>query len=137
MIFEPEAEDALDDAGLDLTPLIDVVFLLLVFFIMATTFSKPVVDVLLPRAESGDMADGKSADMVVAIDAEGRVFYDGEEVPRSAFPELMSRQPDRTLNFFVDHRAPFESFVAALDQARLKRRSELVITTEPLVGPGR
>ena len=137
MMFESDADAVLDDAGLDLTPLIDVVFLLLVFFIMATTFSKPVVDVLLPRAESGTMAEGKSAEMVVTINAEGQVFYDGEEVPRSAFPELMARHPDRTLNFFVDHRAPFESFVVALDQARLKRRSELVITTEPMDGPGR
>jgi biopolymer transport protein ExbD len=128
MIFEDE--EVLED-GLDMTPLIDVVFLLLIFFIMATTFSKPTVDVLLPRAESGSVSEGKTEDMVVAIDGDGRVFFEGDEIPRAALPALMTRHPERILNFHVDHRAPFESFVQVLDQARLKRRSELVITTEP------
>ena len=37
------------DAGIDLTPLIDVVFMLLLFFILAATFSPPVLQVALPE----------------------------------------------------------------------------------------
>ena len=36
-----------DDISLDITPLIDVIFMLLIFFIMTTTFSKPVLDIIL------------------------------------------------------------------------------------------
>ena len=36
-----------EDASIDLTPVIDVIFMLLIFFIMTTTFSKPVLDIVL------------------------------------------------------------------------------------------
>ena len=43
-------DDFQEDAGIDLTPLIDVVFMLLVFFIMTTTFSRPVLVIVLPKS---------------------------------------------------------------------------------------
>ena len=39
-----------EDASIDLTPVIDVIFMLLIFFIMTTTFSKPVLDIVLPAS---------------------------------------------------------------------------------------
>ena len=41
-----------EDASIDLTPVIDVIFMLLIFFIMTTTFSKPVLDIVLPASET-------------------------------------------------------------------------------------
>lgn len=41
-----------DDLSLDLTPLIDVIFMLVIFFVLTTTFSKPVIDMILPKSTS-------------------------------------------------------------------------------------
>jgi biopolymer transport protein ExbD len=121
-----------DDFGdnIDLTPLIDVVFLLLLFFILATTFLKPAVDVNLPTAESGG-APKRERQMVVSIDGQGRVFHEGAVVAREELPALLAREPDLPLNFHIDQRAPFQSFMGVLDQARLHGRDNFIITTEP------
>ena len=47
---EPRFLESDFDADVDLTPLIDVVFMLLLFFILAATFSQPVLEVALPAA---------------------------------------------------------------------------------------
>ena len=46
------------DADIDLTPLIDVVFMLLLFFILAASFSQPVLQVALPAAGTADSHAG-------------------------------------------------------------------------------
>ena len=130
MIFEPDPDHTLED-HIDLTPLIDAMFLLLIFFIMATTFSKPVMDVVLPHAESSTKQSADRKQMVITIDAQGRIFHQHREVPVDELPHLMNLHTDLPLNFHVDQGAPFKSFVRALDQARLKRRGDVVITTDP------
>ncbi|MDD4733205.1 MAG: biopolymer transporter ExbD [Desulfovibrio sp.] len=122
------------DAGLgdgpDLTPLIDVIFLLLIFFIMATTFMKPAVDVLLPSADSGTMAS-EERQTVVTIDSQGSVYLEGERVSLEELGAALAGLPERPLNFMVDRQAPFQAFMGALDQARLQGREDFTITTEP------
>ena len=41
-----------EEPRVDLTPLIDVIFMLVIFFVMTMTFSKPVLDVVLPAAKT-------------------------------------------------------------------------------------
>ena len=129
-MFDEDLDQALEDQ-IDLTPLIDAMFLLLIFFIMATTFSKPVLDVMLPHAESSTNQTSHREQMLITIDHQGHIFHEGRECPVDELPGLMDLHPELPLNFHVDQRAPFKSFVSALDQARIKRRSEIVITTEP------
>ena len=121
--------DGLND-HIDLTPLIDVIFLLLLFFILATTFLKPVVDVILPTAESGAVLSEKEQ-MVVTIDRQGQIHFNNELVTRERLPELLTLHPDLSLNFMVDSRAPFQSFMDVLDQARIQGRENFIITTDP------
>ena len=61
-----------EDASIDLTPVIDVIFMLLIFFIMTTTFSKPVLDIVLPASETSEESSRKNAELVIsAIDERG------------------------------------------------------------------
>ena len=62
-----------EDASIDLTPVIDVIFMLLIFFIMTTTFSKPVLDIVLPASETAEESSRKNADPLSgsAIDERG------------------------------------------------------------------
>ncbi|WP_353115493.1 biopolymer transporter ExbD [Nitratidesulfovibrio sp.] len=119
------------DAGLDLTPIIDAVFLLLIFFIMASTFSQPVLEVALPAASSAAVPEEAREEITLAIDAEGRIFSGTGEITREELPALLTAEPDRPLVLHVDERAPFEPFVKVLDEAKLARRSNVSITTKP------
>ncbi len=72
-------KSAEDDVGaIDLTPMLDVVFIMLIFFIVTATFIKePGVEVERPDATTSEI---KNAKMLVAIDAEDKVWIDKNEI---------------------------------------------------------
>lgn len=68
-----------EEANVDLTPMLDVVFILLIFFIVTAQFIKePGVDIVRPEVDN--KAAAKPLAILVAIDAESRVFIDKKEV---------------------------------------------------------
>lgn len=74
------AGDGGGGAGIDLTPMLDVVFILLIFFIVTAQFIKePGVPVLRPEVDN--KADVKPLAILIAIDGEDRVFIDKKQVP--------------------------------------------------------
>lgn len=119
------------DASLDLTPIIDVVFLLLIFFIMATTFSQPVLDVVLPPAESAEAAEGDEAAIVIVIDREGRIEHEGRESGKEELARILAAGKGLPVMLHVDEKAPFEPFVMVMDQAKLAGREHVSITVRP------
>ena len=104
-----------EDASIDLTPVIDVIFMLLIFFIMTTTFSKPVLDIVLPASEKAD----------------GTIHYQDRQLTKEALAAVLETRPEALLNLYVDEKAPFEAFVGVVDIARLKRGGHFVISTQP------
>jgi len=134
MMDMSDSDEALD-AGIDLTPLIDVVFMLLIFFIMATTFSKPILDLVLPAAQSAEPQSGGKRELVIAINSEGQVFHDGTMIPSTDLADLFERHQDLAVNLQVDEGAPFKAFIAVLDQAKMKGREQIAITTQPVQQP--
>lgn len=119
-----------EDASIDLTPVIDVIFMLLIFFIMTTTFSKPVLDIVLPASETAEESSRKSG---TGDFGEGRWDYplsgsaiDERGVGRGA--RDAARSPAESVR---RRKAPFEAFVGVVDIARLKRGGHFVISTQP------
>ena len=75
-----------DDLQINLTPLIDVVFLLLIFFMVSTTFERESeINITLPEA-SEEYSDVQPDKVEIAIDAEGRLYVNEEA--------LLNSQPD-------------------------------------------
>jgi len=68
-----------EEAKPDLSPMIDCVFILLIFFIVTTVFQKPPgVEVDRPQARLGVVLEKNS--ILLAVTAENKIFYGGEEV---------------------------------------------------------
>lgn len=124
------------DAGLDLTPLIDVIFMLLIFFVMTTTFSRPVLDIVLPSSETAEQQAERLPELAIAITAEGKVFYGETELTKDALAALLDSREKELLNLFVDEKAPFEAFVSVVDIAKAKRGGRFVISTQSVEQPG-
>ncbi len=120
------------DIQIDLTPLIDTVFLLLIFFIMAASFSKPVLDVVLQEAKGAVVQEKQSDPLTVTITKEGRILFGEQEVAPDEIDAFITTRPkEEALIFQVDKEAPFGLFVTALDAAKKNGKENFAIITAP------
>ena len=108
---------------LDLTPLIDVVFLLLIFFMVSTTFDKQTqLKVDLPEASEQTTEDQEKDQIAITIDAQGHFYINNEELITHDLETLMRAMTkisgDRTdLPVLVssDKQAPFQAAIMVMD----------------------
>ncbi len=113
-----------EQPDINLTPLIDVVFLLLIFFMVTTTFrSEADFRVELPEASAGAEPDG-SQRLEVIIDADGRYRIAGEVLPDGNIETLQRaldaaapgpRRPPLVIQ--ADARTPHQAVVTVMDAA--------------------
>ena len=122
-------DDEEEDIHIDLTSLIDVIFMLVIFFVMTMTFSRPVLDVVLPESSAAQVQK-KGEELVVAVHRDGSVWHEGREVAADALPALLATRPEALLNLHMDEKAPFEAFVKVVDIAKEKRDGRFIISTE-------
>jgi len=125
------------EVSINLTPLIDVVFLLLIFFMVSTSFSELtqlVVD--LPEAE-GAPASADSTVLLV-VDVQGNMTLDGEPVPNDAgglsvaLRQRLSGNTDIPVTLSADAMTPHQYVVTAMDVAAQLNITRLTIATENL-----
>ena len=119
------------DGEIDLTPLIDVVFILLIFFFITSTFIRPSLPVNLAKAASAAASAERKEQLVITIDSKGLLSSDGTPLGREDIPALLNANPDLGINLFVDSEAPFNAFLAVIDEARDLNREDISITTLP------
>lgn len=118
----------------NLTPLIDIVFLLLVFFMLTSHFvQEQAIDIDLPVADSGE-AVAEDEQLELVINAEGRFllndhFVEPESLESLLREKLESRQ-DRNLRVRGDRHAPLGQAVTVLDMARKAGASGVDLVTE-------
>ena len=120
------------DASIELTPPIDTVFMLLVFFIMATTFSKPVLEVALQNADGAAVREAKQEPLTISITEEGHIFNGDKEISLDDLDGFIrSRPKEEAIIFNVDKEAPFGVFVTTLDTAKKHGKEHFAITAAP------
>jgi biopolymer transport protein ExbD len=107
---------------IDLTPLIDVVFQLLIFFVLTSTFqNNPAFKVKLPKAKNRDSTQEPKA-VVVTIGSNGEVQVDGKVVDRRELELRLcaAKQNDAAtgVNIKADESSPHHYLVDVLDAAR-------------------
>lgn len=119
-----------DDINVDLTPLIDVVFMLLIFFIMTTTFNKPILDIILPSSEQAEKNGEKQEEILISIDKEGAYYHKDNVLTLEELHLVLEQNTELLLNLFVDKEAPFEAFISVVDLAKENRGGRFVISTE-------
>lgn len=80
-----------DETTLDVTPLVDVVFLIIIFFMLSTTFIVlPGIQIQLPEASSQKIKLERE-EFVLTVDKEGRLYFDAETVSREEMEARLRR----------------------------------------------
>ena len=114
-----------DEVEVNLTPLIDVVFLLLIFFMLTTTFDRNAkIKIELPKTQSA-VAVAEQGAMELLIDGKGTYYIDGREVlnnrPETLFQAMSqaldSKERNPPLVISADAGANYQSVVTAMDIA--------------------
>jgi biopolymer transport protein ExbD len=126
-----------DNTNIDISPLIDMVFILLIFFMVSTTFVKDFkVDIERPGASSAQRASSKS--LRVNIDSSQNVLIDGKPVRawmvQSRVRELLDTASTKSILVIVDRRVPSEKLVEVVDQCRLAGAKDVGVATEKEAG---
>lgn len=122
MNFKPNPPEEVD---LNITPLIDVVFLLLIFFMVSTTFDhESEVNITLPQA-SKEIAQAKPDAINVAIDGESRIFINKQELVNSqistikeALYDISFDLEDAPIIISADEETPYQVVIRTMDAAR-------------------
>ncbi|RDH91682.1 MAG: biopolymer transporter ExbD [endosymbiont of Seepiophila jonesi] len=110
------------DVAINLTPLIDMVFILLIFFMVTSSFVKETgVDVDRPSAATAVRKE--RASILIAVTSKGEVWIDKRRVDlravRANVERLHAENPEGAVVILADEQAPTGTVVRVLDQARL------------------
>jgi len=123
-----------DQEGIDISPLIDMVFILLIFFMVSTTFQKDMdLDINRPKASSAQRSSTKAIRIFIAQD--GSTYMDGQPV-RSWMIQSRVRDmletggDDESVLVVTDQNVPSRKLIEVVDQARLAGASDVGVATE-------
>jgi len=122
-----------ENSDINLTPMLDVVFIMLIFFIVTATFIKQAgIDVFRPDADTA--VTKPTVSVLVAISENGDIWIDNNRVEENAvrahIERLHAENPKGGLVVQADRGAKYEKLVAVLNAARAAGLTEVAISTE-------
>ncbi len=127
------------NADINVTPLVDVVLVLLIIFMVVTPLLEKALHVRVPDAEqTEDQPPPPGAQLVVSIDGDGALSINSDKVADDAYVEKLRRvlaaraSNDRLVFFSAEDKALYPRLVFAMDGARQAGAQILTMTTEAM-----
>ena len=126
-----------EDQGIDISPLIDMVFILLIFFMVSTTFVKDMdIDINRPKASSATVSSTKAIRLYIGRD--GSTYMDGQPIRiwmiQSRVKERLQAGSSESVLVVTDEGVTASKLVEVVDQARLAGAEDVGVATELEVG---
>lgn len=117
---------------INISPLIDLVFLLLIFFMVTTSFVKETgIDINRPQAETAVVS--KKNAILVGISEQGRVHYDGKAIDvrsvRLHIARAVADKPEADVVVIADKKCPTGTLIRVMDQCRLAGAARVSVAT--------
>ena len=117
---------------INISPLIDVVFILLIFFIVTAVFTKETgVEIDRPQALSAQEVDTRA--IIFSITAEGQVFHDSQEIGVRGVRSVIKRElrrKDRPVVVLADKDASIADYTRVHDESTLAGAKSISIATQ-------
>ena len=128
-----------NEGAVDLTPMIDMTFILLIFFMVSTTFVKDMkIDIDRPGATTQVMASTKA--VRVYVDKQGEVYLEGEPVRiwtlQSRIRDLLKGATGKSVLVVTDEQVPSGRLIEVVDQARMAGAEDVGVATSVEAGEG-
>jgi len=138
MIQSPETDNGV---AIELAPIIDMVFLLLIFFLVATTFhqTEREMQIALPVSASSGPISTALREIVINVDAEGRIIVNGRTIEpdalRSLIGEAVAINRDQKVTVRGDRTTAYANIALVLDICKGNGIQEPYLDTVPLGTP--
>ncbi|WP_246473283.1 ExbD/TolR family protein [Treponema parvum] len=134
MMIKPDFLSRYDEElVVNITSLIDVIFILLIFFMVSTQFKRSSLPLDLPRSE--DTTQERNTTKVLAVTAD-RMELDGDEVTlevlEGTLSSMYAREPELALSLECERTVEFERIVQILTKVQAAGISRIGIVHEPL-----
>jgi biopolymer transport protein ExbD len=110
--------------GFQIAPMIDVVFLLLCFFVTSQIFSQweTEIDIKLPTAQTGEVPQRLPGEVIVNVLESGEIIVNGQVLDEGALGDMLQRLaglfPGQPVILRADSRTPYEHVIQVLDLCR-------------------
>lgn len=127
-----------EGVGVDLTPVIDMVFLLLIFFLVATTFQQTEreMKIALPAAEASGPISLALREIVVNVTENGRIVVAGREIAdddlRTLVTEAVRANPDQKVSVRADRGASYGDVARILGICKAAGADQPFLDTIPI-----
>ena len=122
-----------DDLTIDLTPLLDVSFIILIFFILTTTFIEEK-RLAIEKPKSNSEQTGQNAEIKIAIDKNNSLYFQNELIAPDLLKEKLKNElqnkPMSSLVIEADKTSELSIFVLVVDTAKSLDIQDITISTD-------
>ena len=105
---------------MELSPLIDCIFQLLIFFMLSSTFLTPAIQLTLPSATAGTSQN--ELEIIITLSKEGDVYLNNTKTSlislKSELQRMLTESNHKSVTIRGDQNMPYSAFLAALDIAK-------------------
>ena len=125
------------ESEIDMTPMLDIVFIMLIFFIVSTTFVKEAgVEINRPAATTAEQQE--STGIMVAVTSEGLIWLEGNQTDvrmiRPKLERLKVEQPDVSVLVQADENAKTGVLIKVMDQIKLAGIEQVAVAAKQAQG---
>ena len=123
---------------INVTPMVDVMLVLLVIFMVTTPMLQRGTDVQLPQAQQSDLKEEERITLTLTRD--GRLFLNAQEIPRASLRDrltALARNRERIVHFRGDAQVPYGLVIEVMDALKAAGIETVGLITERPSGTGR
>ena len=130
----PISQAVAEEEEINITPMLDVVFILLIFFIVTANFIKePGLEVNRPDSETAEPTE--NAAILIAVGNAGEIYMDGRRIDKRQVKanvvRLLAENPQGSVVIQADEKATADTIMAVMDGAREAGVYNLSLASEP------
>ncbi|MDO2950380.1 ExbD/TolR family protein [Aeromonas simiae] len=123
-----------DEIQIDMTPMLDIVFIMLIFFIVTTSFVREA-GLEVHRPEASQAKAQKSSSIMLAIGANGEIYLDRKAVDveriKVSLARMLAEQPEASLVIQADERVAHGRVVRVMDEAKAAGIANIAVAVTP------
>ncbi|MBN1279203.1 MAG: biopolymer transporter ExbD [Chlorobiaceae bacterium] len=117
---------------IDMTPMIDIVFQLLIFFLLTSIYAKPVLPVNLPEASSAVVSE--EPEITVSINSSKQIYLNNRPISDNQFrieiQSMLENRKDKSIHLMADKTVDFGRVIEIMDKAKQAGVEDIAIVTE-------